>query len=199
MKKTLVIVSFLVVGLSLVSGTATATNVMMQFNGNGSYSYNYPTYPYYLTVNANPETLMCVSYNEHISYGETWQADVMSLDEYAVFSGIGYQEAGELAWLYLQAASDGGADPLYNAEAWYLAEGVPAPEPSPAMGALLASMQFSQGQYPGIRVYVPIDGTQSWTGEPAQRFIGTPEPSSLFLLSTALIGAVGVLRRKINL
>lgn len=199
MKNTLVIVSFVVVGMSLVTGSATAATVMMQFNGNGSYSYNYPTYPYYFTVNGTPDTLMCISYNEHITYGETWEANVMTLDEYAVFSGIGYQEAGELAWLYLQSDRVEGADPLYNAEAWYLLEGVPVPEPSPAMSALLATMQFNQGQYPGIRVFVPINGTQSWVGESVQIFIGTPEPSSLFLLGTALIGAVGVLRHKINL
>jgi hypothetical protein len=199
MKKTLVIMSFVVVGMSLVTGSATAATMMMQFNGNGSYFYNYPTYPYYFTVSGTPDTLMCISYNEHITYGETWEANVMTLDEYAVFSGIGYQEAGELAWLYLQSDRVEGADPLYNAEAWYLLEGVPVPEPSPAMSALLATMQFNQGQYPGIRVFVPIDGTQSWVGELVQIFIGTPEPSSLFRLGTALIGAVGVLRHKINL
>jgi hypothetical protein len=134
-EKTFVIVSFLIVAWSFVTRPATATNVTMQFNGNGGYSYNYPTYPYYLTVNGSPETLMCISYNEHIVYGETWEANVMSLDAYAVFSGMGYQGAGELGWLFLQAASDGGSNPLHYAEAWYINEGVPTPDPSPAMNA----------------------------------------------------------------
>ena len=178
---------------------AVAGVVNMQFNGTGSNSYGgVPTYPYAITVNGNPDSLMCISYNEHIQGGETWQADVMSLDAFALSSGLGYQTAGELAWLFLQAASDGGANPGYNAVAWNLVEGVPVLDAGAlAIFNTVASMTFNQGEFPGIRVYVPIDGTQSWVGEPVQVFLGTPEPSTLLTLGSGILGLAGLARKRL--
>ena len=90
----------------------------MQFNGAGSNSYGgVATYPYSITVNGSPDFLMCINCNEHSQGSETWQANVMSLDAFAVSSGLGYQTTGELAWLFLRAAGDGGANSGYNAVA----------------------------------------------------------------------------------
>src|SRR5271165_1189569 len=129
---------------------AVAGTVNLQFNNNGPYSYGYPTYPYYFTVNGSAsKSLMCIGYNEHITYGESWQADEMTVAAYGALIGNPVK-AEELAYLYTLARADNGANSAINAEAWYLNEGQPSPE---AAISLLAS--FAPGSYSNVRVYVP--------------------------------------------
>jgi hypothetical protein len=171
---------------------AVAGVVNMQFNGTGSYSYGYPTYPYYFTVNGTPDSLMCIGYNEHITGGETWQANVMSVTDFGTLIGDP-TKAEEVAYLFTLARADGGANSAINAEAWYLMEGVPTPEPDPS-----ALIGFAPGSYPTVQVYVPIDGTQSWAGELPQTFLGsTPEPSTLLMMGSGLIGLAGLARKRL--
>ena len=160
----------------------------MNFISADGNSYNgVASYPYYFTVNGNPDFLMCISYNEHITNGETWQATVYSVDGYAALPGVGTQKAGEIAYLFTLALADHGANSDVNAVAWNINEGVPALTPSAvALYNQVTGMTFSTGEFPGLRVYVPIDGTQSWAGEVPQVFYGTPEPSTLLTLGSGV-------------
>jgi PEP-CTERM motif len=181
----------------LVASTlpAVAGTVNLQFNNNGVYSYGYPTYPYYFTVNGRTtESLMCIGYNEHITYGESWQANEMSVAAYGALIGDPVK-AEELAYLFTLALADGGANSAINAEAWFLNEGQPAPEPD---AALMAG--FTPGAYSNVLVYVPTSNQTGWTDGVPQTFLGpVPEPGTLLMLGSGVLGLAGVLRRKITL
>jgi hypothetical protein len=177
--------------LSAVAGT-----VQLQFNGNGPYSYGAATYPYYFTVNGTQSAwLMCIGYNEHVTYGEKWEAKEMTVDAYGK-SINNPLLAEQLAYLFTLARADQGANPKVNAEAWFLKEGQPS---SAAPLTLLSG--FHRGTYSDVHVYVPTENHQGWTeGEP-QTFLGTspvPEPSSLLMMGTGILGLAGVIRRKLS-
>ncbi len=184
----------LLLAILTVSLAASATTVDIQFNApvGGDY-YGEPAYPYDATVNGQSQWLMCVSYNEHITNGETWQATVESI--------VGTQDQ-ELAWLFLQAeqSSDFGVKADINAAAWYLNEGTPQLDEAAQFWYNQAiSQSFTDGEFQGVVKYVPVDGTQSWQGEMPQEMFGdapVPEPSTLMMLGTGALGVAGIVRRK---
>ena len=179
--------------LAASSLPAVAGTVNLQFNTTGSYSYGPPTYPYNFIVNGTtPESLMCIGYNEHITYGESWQATEMTVGAYGALIGDP-AKAEELAYLYTLARADGGANSAINAEAWFINEGQPAPEPD---AALLAG--FTPGSYSTVRVYVPTGDQTGWTDGVPQTFLGsTPEPGTLLTLGSGMIGLAGLMRKRL--
>ena len=108
--------------LLTISLAASAGTVNITFNSAGGNSYNgVSSYPYFATLNGSPFNAMCISYNEHITNGETWKANVYTVDQYGSLIGD-LKKADELAWLFLHARANGGSQPGYNAAAWYLNE-----------------------------------------------------------------------------
>jgi PEP-CTERM motif len=197
MKKPLLLGCLIGIAMLLTCLPAMA-NANMSFSNAGSNNYmGVPSYPYYLSVNGGPlQNMMCLSYNEHISGGETWMATVASVGS---LDPNTYLTDYQAAYLFTLAVADKGADSDINAAVWYLFEGVPTLDTGAANYVALAQgMTYTKGEFPNVVLYTAIPGTESGTLGTAQDFFGTPEPGSLMLLGTGVLGVAGMIRRKIK-
>ena len=179
---------------------AVAGTVSMQFTGvSGGHSYaGAYTYPYDLKVNGGPnQWMMCISYEEHISVGETWKANVVNVGS---LDPTAYRLDYEAAFLFKMAEADHGADPSINAAAWWLLEGAPSLNaPANSLQLLAQSQIFSKGEFSDVLLYTPIAGSQSGDLGTPQAFLGaTPEPGTLALFGSGVIGLSGLLRRRLR-
>jgi hypothetical protein len=165
------------------------------------YSFQFGTSSGTSTVN-----LMCLNYNREISAGESWSIteesiptgnSVMDQDYRAdaiLYSEILHPQAGVSAsevqyaeWSIFDSADLMG-NSLFDSTAQTLA--------SNALNAANNQQLINSGYFNQFTLYIPSDDTSSGP----QEFIGTvttPEPSSLMLFGSGLIGMAGVLRRKL--
>jgi len=185
--------------LGLLAVPACAATVNLQFTGlpTGNNYSGIASYPYDLSVNGGPsQWMMCTSYNEHIEGWETWQANMVSVGSLDPTTNLLDYEA---AFLFKMAVGDGGADGSINAAAWYLFEGVPTLTPEMQAWLTLAQSQtYTKGEFANVLLYTAIPGSQSIQSlGTAQNFLSsTPEPGTLLLLGSGIIGLSGMLRRK---
>jgi len=176
---------------------AMAGTVNMQFTGlpTGHNYWGVASYPYNISVNGGAnQWMMCIGYYEHIEGWETWQANVVSVGSLdAATHPLEY----EAAFLFEMAVADHGADPNINAAAWFLFEGAPGlSAEAQALVALAQSQTFTNGEFADVLLYSAIPGTENGNLGTAQDFLSsTPEPGTLMLFGSGMIGLAGVLRR----
>jgi hypothetical protein len=173
-------------------------------NANGVY-----TYPYNFSINGKaPVALICDTYDNSVSIGESWQANVVGLLSGKGLFGnelLDYKAAG----LIFKSVLNGtlGAN-VGNFAIWGLfstnAQGSAYFQTSGALGIeqqyLALAANAPNSAFSGLYLYTPIKGTQSANGLP-QEYIGyspVPEPTTLTLFGTGMISIAGFIRKKLK-
>ena len=156
--------------------------------------------PYNFTVDSQSKSLVCDDFIDHITAGESWNANVYTFSDLsqAKFAPAGLQSYGEAAWLYEEG--------LLHTNAWsdiqYAIWAVFNPDPVKASSGwttgssnwLATSQQqaFTANEFHGIKFYTPTqltNGPQELIGGT----IGIP-PIGLFAVPEVkfplLVGAV---------
>ena len=195
-------IAVLVLLFSLCTASATRADTLTLTGFGDTLWEGAPVGPYPGTLNGTSTSLLCLSYDRHVSPGVPFEVTINALNALGVSNALygpqllGYQQA---AWLYDQMLANPSETGDIHGAIWRLfTPGTPTTQGSdwwynlattdPATLAMIQGYDFSR-----FRIVTPND--RSINGQ--QEFLTTvPEPATMLLLGTGLAGVAARARRR---
>lgn len=174
-------------------------------------------YPYNFSINGSSSltSLLCINYNREVTVGETWNVNEEAIP---TDSSTSSQDLRALALIDYGIATDYGGYSAsdYQFADWSILDATAVDNLSgyTSTAALIASTALQEanstslinsGFFSDFTLYAAnTSNTTGWTDGQPQNFIGlgdptsvTPEPSSIALLGTGMLGLAGVIRKRL--
>jgi hypothetical protein len=211
-RKNVVLVCLL--GLALLALSSGAKADTIQFLGaTGPVVGGVYVAPYQLSINGGaPINAICDDFADHVTSGEIWTATITSFPLNGLFTGGLFgshpQLYDEAIWLYSQFLFNGAPAGGINYAIWALfnssVTGTSGFASSGAAAWVTSANNWYNGggvssfNFSGYQIITPTSWSSS-LGRP-QEYISysTPEPGSLLLFGSGLIGIGGFIRRKLR-